>query len=266
MPDAMFVRYAAPLAGVALASLLLQLGDRLGLRLFVSPEELGQYALGYSLTEIGVSLIFQVLHVRRFPLLLRQWSETRDSAYQALTRNVLLSTGVALALVPVMSAAGDSLVTAVGGDTFAGTPREFMVLIAAGLALNGAGQWAAVSLQFERKTGLWLRATGIGAVANLVAILVLGSWLGIVAGGLATLIAYGLMLSGIISRSRDPRLSRATFAGLVPPAVAGGVSIPVALVARVALGPVPGAVLALGVYLAVAVAAAGVMSRLQNRV
>ncbi|EHN12188.1 polysaccharide biosynthesis protein putative [Patulibacter medicamentivorans] len=238
MPRIAEVRYAAPLSGVALAGLLLQVGDRLGLRLFVDSHELGRYALGYALTEIGVSLAFQVLHVRRFPLLLEDWRTRREHAYLALRRNVMLATGIALALVPATLAAGSEAMSLVGGDEFGVANAGFMSLVAAGLALNGASQWAAVDLQYQRRTSAWLAASGAGVVANFAVIFAAGPSMGIAAGGLATLVAYCVTLVLVVALARNPDVWRVTLSGMVPPVLACAIATGGVAAAQDAASPV----------------------------
>lgn len=225
VPSQAFIRYIVPASGVAISILLLQLVDRLTLNFVVDRSELGVYTLGYAMTETGVVVVFSVLHTRRFPLLLQLWATNRDEAKRLMTLSAYVSACVPLAIAPALAVLGATGLKGIGGAAFAPTSSWFMVYVAIGLGLYGAGQWITVSLQFDRLTNRWFISTVSGVLVNAMVILVLGDRLGITAGGIATLCAYGCMLICVAKLSPEPDMWHLSLKAVTVPLLASVLGI-----------------------------------------
>jgi PST family polysaccharide transporter len=250
LPTPAALRYIVPLSGVAVFVLLLQVVDRLVLAAFVPASELGVYSLGYTITEVGVSLSFAVLHARRFPVLLSLWGRPdRVSALEALQQNVFAAVAIPLATIPVLLVLAEDVLGLVGGPEFVAPSTSFMLFVAVGLAFYGVAQWVSVSLQHARRTRDWLLATGAAVVVNISVMVMTAGEIGIAAGGLATLLAYATMCVAVLVLSRDRDLVRVARTAVIGPLGALAVALAVTVATAAATSAVPAAVLGTVGYL-----------------
>lgn len=216
LPSMHEFRYAMPISGVAVSFLLLQVADRITLLPIVGAELVGIYTLGYSLTELGVSLAASVLHARRFPLLIAQWEGNRDEGLHDLRKNISIAVTIPLALAPILLVYGNTGLVLLGGDRFAASSTWFLVLISIGLAWCGAAQWLSVDLQESRSTARWLYAIVLGVLANVVLVYVFAPLIGINAGGVATLGSYAIMCVAVVMLSGERRMWSTLCEGALP--------------------------------------------------
>jgi O-antigen/teichoic acid export membrane protein len=230
LPSRSFLLYIVPVAGVAFSTLLLQVIDRIALDRVVDRASIGIYALGYSMTETGVVVVFSILHSRLFPLLLIHWSSDRIRAKRSLMRNAYISATIPLAMTPFLSILGSELLGIFGGREFQSASPWFMVAVAVGIAFYGVGQWLSVDLQHGRNSLRWFTATFTGVIINGLVILLIGSRTGILAGGIATIAAYATMTLLILVLSRERELWRIAWRSLLLPLLAASVGISVAIV------------------------------------
>jgi O-antigen/teichoic acid export membrane protein len=217
--------YAFSLSGAAVSFLLLQVVDRLTMRLNLSSAEVGRYVLGYSLTELLINLASSVLHARRFPVLLRDWESDRPRAMRSLEANLALSAFLPLVMAPVLFVYGPSVMKLVGGAEFGTEGGMFLVLIAIGLAFCGAAQWLAVDLQATRRVSRWFGVVSGCVVVNATVVLVTADGAGIAAGSIATLLSYAILCFGVIAMSPRAGLSALALRACGPAFAAAAVAL-----------------------------------------
>lgn len=221
-----FLRYAIPVSAVGTSIFLLQIVDRLLLALFIDDRALGIYALGYSMVEAGIVLLFSITFARQFPALLRTWSTDLQAGERRLVLLATVTFSIPLAGIPTVLFYGQALMGIMGGAAFVPPSSLFLVLVVIGLSFYGLAQWLSVDFQAKRLTGRWCSATYLGVLANISVVLIFGHLLGLVAGGVATLVAYVTMAS-LMAFLSGPRIAVIALRSSIFPATwcAGAIGI-----------------------------------------
>lgn len=187
------LRYSMPLLGSALLFFVVRNADRLAVSQFVSVAALGLYAMGWTLANILMTVVFAPIQtsfdVWRFEMH-REGGGTGEVAQ--FFRVAMLAVGVG----------------AVGLDTFGADafvffadPRfaaavAYLPLLSAAVLLQAGYAFLSAAFYVTGATGRWLRVFAGGAALQVVLSLVLVPWLGIAGAAIAIALSNLLLYAG----------------------------------------------------------------------
>ena len=189
---------------ISAALMITSLADRLILAWFRADEEVGLYALTYSLVDQTMVLLFGLLMAAKFPQLLRLFGEASAAeALRALRGAIALLLVLVGGLALVLALYSQDLVRLIGGEEFGEPPTVAIVMLTIGLPLFGLSQYAAIPLQHERRSRAWALVVVTMAVVNVVLNFALVPPFGLSGAAAATLVSYGVALLGCLWATRQ---------------------------------------------------------------
>ncbi len=186
--------FTLPLFAVAAGMTSLSLTDRLVIAVFLPAQEVGVYALGYSIVEQSLILVISVILAAYFPRVLAVYESEGPLAARLVSAHLfylLLRATLGLGLVLVLFRR--QIVRTVGGDGFSHAQLSFIVPVTVGVILLGLSQCAAAAFHQRRESRQWA-AIVLGATAmNFIAAVVLVPVFGLIGAGVATVVGYATL-------------------------------------------------------------------------
>ncbi len=196
------LRFSLPTLPLSFGSFLLNYADRYVIGLLLGPAAVGVYSAAYAVASLPLFLTKPVF-VLLLPAASKAWNTgDRDGAVRLVRDNVTVFTSLALPAVAGLTLLGGSALELIGGRSYAEWSPSLLCSV-------GLGSWAFGVLAFGLHGSQLLGDVAEAAVHYLVAAavnvalnLVLLPRLGLVAGGLTTLLAYGLVTVALLWRLR----------------------------------------------------------------
>jgi O-antigen/teichoic acid export membrane protein len=189
--------FAAPVALAFFAEYVVASADRLLVQIYLGANELGIYAVSYSIADRSVVSVFLALAIASYPLVVRAYE--RDGAgaarRQALENGELLM-AIGLPALGGFCVASGHIAAVLIGPAFAGRAAELMPLIGVAVFLASLRAHYFSHVQhLTNRTWRLLIALGPAAVLNLVLNVVLLPRVGLMGGVWASVIAYLVCLA-----------------------------------------------------------------------
>lgn len=212
------LRYGLPLVPAAAASWMIFAVDRALIAALKGLDDAGQYGLAAKVTA-PMLLVATAFATAWGPFVMRQDAPRR---LQLRVRALPAVAAIAGAAFVWLVLFGDELVDALGGSEFESADRAVP-----GIALGWLAWTVAIVLQTElavqRRTGVIAAVTGVAAVVNVVANLVLIPPFGFVGAAWATALAFALLAAvyAAYERTFSPAPYRLATLALVAATVAG---------------------------------------------
>ncbi|MBN8874205.1 MAG: lipopolysaccharide biosynthesis protein [Rhodospirillales bacterium] len=198
--------FAAPISLAFFAEYVVASADRLLVQYFLGAEDLGIYAVSYSIAERAVTAVFLALSIASYPLVVRAFE--RDGAKaarrQASDNAELLMTIAVPALGGFCVAAGH-IAPVLVGPAFAARAAQLMPPIAIAVFLSALRAHYFSHVQhLTNRTWRLLIALAPAAVLNIALNVVLLPRIGLMGGVWASVVAYavGLVIS-IVQAKRE---------------------------------------------------------------
>lgn len=184
--------------------------DQLVLSQLVPPADLGRYAIAVSATLVPVPLVSAIGNVA-FPQLAARRVTAGTSRLQLTA--VAVSAILAAAVLLPIAASAYWLIPAVFGPAYRGAVPLLWLLTPGGIFL-ACGQVTGDLLRGINRPGLVAIAQGLAAVFTVVLLVTLLPTMGVAAAAVASTVAYGIALAGMIQcLRRPPRSARHPIAG-----------------------------------------------------
>lgn len=186
------VRFAVPVALAFFAEYIVASADRLLVQIYLGAEQLGIYAVSYSIAERAVTAVFMALGIASYPLVVRAFERdgARAARKQALENGELL---VAIS-IPAMGGfciASGHIAAVLVGPAFAARAAALMPPIAAAVFLSAMRAHYFSHVQhLTNQTWRLLIALGPAAVLNMALNVVLLPRIGLMGGVWASVVAY----------------------------------------------------------------------------
>jgi O-antigen/teichoic acid export membrane protein len=182
--------FGLPLVIQEIAGLILDSGDRLMIRHFLTDYALGLYSVAYGLATYVNTLVMAPLGLAILPIYMKLWNaEGREKTIDFLSQGLdgfLIAAGLIMALA---GAGARDAVMLLASSRYAGAERLIPILVA-GLLVYTAQIFLNAGLLIHKQTGKMATILGWSAALNMV----LNWWLlpriGLQAAALATLAAY----------------------------------------------------------------------------
>jgi O-antigen/teichoic acid export membrane protein len=190
------IRFATPISIVFFAEYIVASADRLLVEYYLGPDQLGIYAVSYSIADRAVSAVFLGLAIGSYPLVMRALERDGPEAarWQSLKYAELL---VALSLPAIggFIVVAERLATVFAGPAFAPQAAALMPLIGVAVFLNGLRtHYFAQALHLSNRTWIILASSIPAAIVNLAVNVLLLPRMGLMGAVWATLIAYAVAL------------------------------------------------------------------------
>lgn len=268
----LFALYGLPLSASILLELILSSSDRFLVGHYLGEAAVGVYAVGYSLADRTLAILFSWVTMAAVPLTFAALERDGAEAARVLCRQnaeTLMFLGLPAAAGLAMVA--DPLAAVMAGPEFRAAAAAIIPWIAlAGLLHGFTLHYLHHSFLFARRTELLVWIMAVPAVLNVILNVFLIPLLGLDGAILSTVLAYAvaLVLSGIFGHRLFPLPipGRALVEGVVATAAmaAGVTAVPdFGGIAGLAVKVAAGALIYAGV--AVALDLAGCRSRLRSR-
>jgi O-antigen/teichoic acid export membrane protein len=196
--------FAAPVALAFFAEYIIASADRLLVQVYLGAEQLGIYAVSYSIAERAGTAVFMALGIASYPLVVRALERdgARAARRQALENGELLMT-IAIPAFGGFCIASGHIAAVLVGPAFAGQAAVLMPPIAAAVFLSALRAHYFSHVQhLTNRTWRLLWPLAPAAVVNLALNVLLLPRMGLMGGVWASVVAYVLALAISIVQAR----------------------------------------------------------------
>ena len=188
--------FGAPMIGTELSSVLLAMGDRYVIQLYLGAEPLGVYAAAYNLCDYIKGILFVSLTAAALPMVLRTWEEHgADHTRQFLMKFFRIYFLVAFPAVAGIAAVSEELLSVLASPRY----REgavVMPIIIAAMALEALVVTAGAGLYIMKRTRTILALIAAAAVLSVGLNVLLVPRIGIEGAALALLTGWAALAIG----------------------------------------------------------------------
>lgn len=198
------IRFAVPVALAFFTEYIVASADRLLVQIYLGAEQLGLYAVSYSIAERAVTAVFMALGIASYPLVVRAFERdgARAARQQALENGELLVAVSFPALGGFCIASGHIAIVLVG-PAFAQKAAALMPPIAVAVFLSALRAHYFSHVQhLTNQTWRLLIALAPAAALNMVLNVVLLPRIGLMGGVWASVIAYIVALAISVWQAR----------------------------------------------------------------
>lgn len=185
-----FLSYGFPHIFVLLGTLVMGVGDRYVIQLYLGEKAVGTYAVGYSLVSMAITIISKPLNLIVFPLYTEKWEKgglDETKAFLSKAANYYLT--IAIPVTFAFLAVGRDILILATTQKFADAHIIFPYVIM-GLVINGLFLVTVAGLYIHKQIGLVGIFTLGSAILNIILNVLLVPKKGIIGAAIATLITY----------------------------------------------------------------------------
>ena len=187
------LRFAWPMAGYELASVLLHLGDRYVQQTFLNAEAVGLYSAAYNLCDYVRLAVFTSMAGAAMPMLLRLASQEGDAACAAfLTRFTRIYVFVGLAVVAALCAVRGELIVVLASAKYL-PGADVVPFLILGMLFEAYFSLAGIGLYLRKKSVISMCILAGGAVLNMGLNLLLVPRMGIIGSAVGNLVSCALI-------------------------------------------------------------------------
>lgn len=188
--------FGVPMIAYELGGIILNLGDRYVIEIFLGSEPLGLYSAAYNFCEYVSLILLASIGQAIMPMYVRTWEErgeaaTRQFVEQSLHFYILLGAAV----VAGLAAVGEDLLGFLASDKYR-AGAVVIPFVAAGMVIDGALSIIAAGLYIHKQTRVLMMLVVGTAVINVILNVLLVPRLGIAGAAVATLMSYVCLVSG----------------------------------------------------------------------
>lgn len=200
--------FGIPMIGTELASILLAMGDRYVIQLYLGAEPLGVYAAAYNLCDYIKATLFVPLASAALPMVLRIWEENGpEQTRQFLMKFFRIYFLVAFPALAGVAAISEELISVLATERYRSGAGVMPIVIAA-MALEALVITAGAGLYITKRTRIVLALIAATAVLSVCLNVALVPRIGIEASAWALLICWGaLAAASFVFGARYFRLS-----------------------------------------------------------
>lgn len=187
------LRFAWPMAGYELASVLLHLGDRYVQQTFLNAEAVGLYSAAYNLCDYVRLAVFTSMAGAAMPMLLRLASQEGDAACAAfLTRFTRIYVFVGLAVVAALCAVRGELISVLASSKYL-PGAEVVPFLIVGMLFEAYFSLAGIGLYLNKKSIVSMCILAGGAVLNMALNLLLVPRMGIMGSAVGNMVSCAVI-------------------------------------------------------------------------
>jgi O-antigen/teichoic acid export membrane protein len=201
------LRYGLPLSATFISSMVLDLSSRFIIGLKLDESSVAGYSVGYDLTQQVFGAAMNAVYLAAFPQIIKSYHSDNVTVARAELRKMFDYLAIGS---PILLGVFLGLSNQIASVTFGAPVRELasqvIPLIAVGVFFSGVkSYYLDVVFQLRKRTEMQFLTTGIMAVINVVATLVLLDRFGVIGAAVSAALAFcvGAVVSFCLGRREE---------------------------------------------------------------
>jgi len=194
--------FGIPMIAYEMSGIIISIGDRYIINIFLGDYELGIYSAAYNMCEYICLILTVSISQAALPMYINIWENKGEAETRIFLRNAISAyLMISIPLIVGIYLVGDNVLALLASNKYQ-IDAKLISLISAGILFDGMTVFFAAGLYIAKKTFRISLIIGISALVNVVINLLLVPSIGLIGAAIATLVSYVFLSIAMILSAR----------------------------------------------------------------